>query len=35
VFASEVLPGFRLSVAWLWDEPLSRVPEVLRDIGAV
>jgi Uma2 family endonuclease len=35
VFESEALPGFRLRVAWLWDEPLSRVPEVLREIGAV
>jgi Uma2 family endonuclease len=35
VFVSEALPGFRLEVAWLWDEPLSRVPEVLREIGAV
>jgi Uma2 family endonuclease len=35
VFASEALPGFRLSVAWLWDDPLSRVPEVLRTLGAV
>ena len=30
VFVSETLPGFTLRTEWLWDAPLTRVPDALR-----
>jgi Uma2 family endonuclease len=32
---STALPGFYLKPAWLWEEPLPKVAEVLREIGQV
>ncbi|MGH2458212.1 MAG: Uma2 family endonuclease [Chloroflexota bacterium] len=32
-YRSEVLPDFRLSVDWLWQDPLPRVSEVVRALG--
>ena len=32
--ASLVLPGFFLRPAWLWQEPLPRVRDVLQELGA-
>ncbi len=32
-FHSEVIPGFWLKVEWLWEEPLPKVLDVLRDLG--
>ncbi len=31
--ASEVLPGFFLRPAWLWQDPLPKVRDVLRELG--
>jgi Uma2 family endonuclease len=33
VFHSRALPGFWLKVAWLWQEPLPGVRQVLRELG--
>jgi Uma2 family endonuclease len=33
IFHSRVLPGFWLKVEWLWQDPLPRVREVLRELG--
>jgi Uma2 family endonuclease len=33
--ASEILPGFYLQPAWLWQEPLPKVRDVLRELGAL
>lgn len=34
IFASTVLPGFRLRVDWLWRSPLPTLDEVLADLPA-
>jgi Uma2 family endonuclease len=33
VYESSVLPGFRLPVDWLWQEPLPKVAKALRELG--
>lgn len=33
VYHAEAVPGFWLEVAWLWQEPLPRVDELLLEIG--
>lgn len=33
VYQSSVLRGFWIKVAWLWQEPLPKVLEVLRELG--
>jgi Uma2 family endonuclease len=33
VYASQVLAGLRFRVDWLWEDPLPRVLDVLREIG--
>jgi Uma2 family endonuclease len=33
VFESQVLPGFRLPTAWLWQEPLPRLRDALDALG--
>ncbi len=35
VYRSEVLPGFWLRVAWLWQEPLPKTLDVLRELDVV
>jgi Uma2 family endonuclease len=35
IYRSAVLPGFWLQVAWLWQQPLPRVLDVLRELGVV
>ena len=35
VYSSLVLPGFRLKVDWLWQEPLPAVLDVLRELGSL
>lgn len=35
VFRSEVIPGFRLRLEWLWPESRPRVLDVLRELGVV
>ena len=35
IYRSAVVPGFWLRVAWLWEQPLPRVLEVLRELGTV
>ena len=35
VYCSAVLPGFWLQVDWLWQQPLPRVLDVLRELGVV
>jgi Uma2 family endonuclease len=35
VYRSVVLPGFRLKVGWLWQEPLPPVLDVLRELGLI
>jgi Uma2 family endonuclease len=35
VYRSQVLPGFWLRVGWLWQEPLPKVLDVLRELGLV
>jgi Uma2 family endonuclease len=32
-YASVVLPGFRLRTAWLWQEPLPKILDVVRELG--
>ncbi|NUQ38607.1 MAG: Uma2 family endonuclease [Caldilineales bacterium] len=34
-YHSTVLPGFGLRVQWLWQQPLPRVLDVLRDLGLI
>lgn len=34
-YESQVLLGFWLQVEWLWQEPLPRVLDVLRELGAI
>lgn len=34
-YVSQVLPGFLLRVEWLWQQPLPRVLDVLRELGLV
>lgn len=34
-YESEAIAGFWLMVEWLWQEPLPRVPEVLRGLGLI
>jgi len=35
VYRSEVIPGFWLKVEWLWQEPLPKVLDVLRELELV
>jgi len=35
VYRSEVVSGFWLRPSWLWEEPLPRVLDVLRELGVV
>jgi len=35
LYPSEVLPGFRLKEAWLWQDPLPPVLEVLQELGVL
>lgn len=35
VFTSEVLPGFRLKVEWLWEETLPSVVACLKEMGVI
>jgi Uma2 family endonuclease len=35
VFRSEVLPGFRIKVEWLWQKPLPKLSFVLRFLGLI
>ena len=35
VYRSAVLPGLWLQVDWLWQQPLPRVLDVLRELGVV
>ena len=35
VYPCEVLPGFRLREAWLWQQPLPKVLSVLKELGVV
>lgn len=35
VFRSQVVPGFWLKPKWLWQEPLPKVLEVLKELGVV
>lgn len=35
VYRSEVMPGFWLLVEWLWQEPLPKILDVLRELGIV
>lgn len=34
IYPSRVLPDFRLNVAWLWQEPLPKVMNILPDLTA-
>jgi Uma2 family endonuclease len=35
IYSALVLPGFRLKVDWLWQEPLPAVLDVLRELGSL
>jgi len=35
VYHSEAVPGFRLRVEWLWQEPLPKVLNVLREMELI
>ena len=35
VYESAVLKGLRLKVDWLWQKPLPRLPEVLKELGLI
>jgi Uma2 family endonuclease len=35
IYESQVVRGLRLKVAWLWQEPLPAVLEVLRELGLI
>lgn len=35
IYLSAVVPGFWLRVSWLWQQPLPRVLDVLREMGVV
>lgn len=35
IYRSTVVPGFWLRVSWLWQQPLPRVLDVLRELGVV
>lgn len=35
IFTSEVIPGFRLRVDWLWREPLPKVLDAVRELGLI
>jgi len=35
IYESAVLKGLRLRVDWLWQEPLPRLPDVLRELGLI
>ena len=35
VYASEVITGFRLREAWLWQQPLPKTLSVLKELGVV
>ena len=32
-YASVAVPGFRLRTAWLWQEPLPKILDVVRELG--
>jgi Uma2 family endonuclease len=34
-YHSEVIPGFRLKVDWLWQEPLPKILYALRQLGLI
>ncbi len=35
IYESAVLKGLRLRVDWLWQEPLPRLPDLLRELGLI
>jgi len=35
VFRSQAIPGFSLKSEWLWQEPLPKVLEVLKELGVI
>ena len=35
IYESPLLPGFRLRIAWLWQDPLPRVLDVLRELQVI
>ncbi|MCS7240954.1 MAG: Uma2 family endonuclease [Candidatus Bipolaricaulota bacterium] len=35
IYRSVVLPGFWLKVGWLWQEPLPRILDILRELDLV
>jgi Uma2 family endonuclease len=35
IYRSAIVPGFWLRVSWLWQQPLPRVLDVLRELGVV
>lgn len=35
VYRSEVIPGFWLKVSWLWQKPLPRLLEVLKELKLI
>ena len=35
IYQSAVLKGLRVKVDWLWQEPLPRLPDVLRELGLI
>ena len=35
IYYSQVLPGFWLRVDWLWQQPLPRVLDVLKELDVV
>lgn len=35
IFRSRVVEGFYLRIEWLWQEPLPKVPDILRELGVL
>ncbi len=35
IFRSRVIEGFYLRIEWLWQEPLPKVPDILRQLGVL
>ncbi len=35
IYQSPLLPGFRLNVGWLWQDPLPRILDVLRELNLI
>ena len=35
IYHSEVLPGFKLKVEWLWQDPLPTIREALQELGLI